>query len=664
MSSGYRAEIDGLRAVAVIPVIFFHAGFHLFRGGFAGVDVFFVVSGFLITRIIRSELKSGRFSIWQFYERRIRRILPALLLVIVCSTPFAWLWMFPDELEDFGNSQLATLAFVSNFYFWATGVYFGLANELKPLIHTWSLAVEEQFYLLFPLLLVLASRLKDLHLAMLLFATGVASFVLAEFLPSYHSDAVFYLLPTRIWELACGALVAVLPRSGLMTDRWRNAAGLAGLGLLIAVFFWLDPTLPFPGRYALLPVVATCIVIRFATAQTTAGQILGSAPLRGLGLISYGAYLWHQPVLALARTRWLDALTTTQLLTVIALSLVLAAISWKLIEQPFRNRSTVGRPLLFSSLAALTALAAFSGLAFHVGHGYDRRINEAAREQLRWADDKSPYGSKCHADQNNQITPATACRYGSKDGIPIYVWGDSHAVSIAWQLSEVLGPKGYEIVHFTHSACPPLNLKTTQGSCKTFNRATEAFLNNLPKGAIIVIASRWTTGFGAGEFDNQEGGIEPFTGNRLSPPRFVPSDANLKLYGELYRAEIQKLIASGHRVLLVYQVPEVGWNVPQRLAREAQFGVVRSGPLSTSYEVYQRRTGEIHGQLSILPNSPGLIRLRPNRLFCDPDVAQRCYAQRNGVPLYSDDDHLNSAGARLVAKEAERLLAAAGWLNH
>lgn len=354
----YRAEIDGLRAVAVVPVVLFHAGVPGFSGGYIGVDVFFVISGYLITTIIAQAISEGRFSILDFYERRARRILPALFLVIVASIPFAMLWMVPSLRLDFFQSIVAVLLFGSNLLFWAEDDYFGHASEEKPLLHTWSLAVEEQFYIVFPLLLMLLMRQgRGLPWRTVIVLT-VLSFVACIGAARLSPTSAFYLTPFRAWELGAGALCAFC----LMTRRLapRAGLGLVGLAAILASVFLFSPTTPFPSEFALLPVGGTVLLILFAGPETPAGRLLALKPVVGIGLISYSAYLWHQPLLAFARLRlgevppWLTAV-------LIVATFVLAALSWYFVEQPVRTAKRYRREGRRAPLGSRAGLFAASG---------------------------------------------------------------------------------------------------------------------------------------------------------------------------------------------------------------------------------------------------------------------------------------------------------------
>jgi peptidoglycan/LPS O-acetylase OafA/YrhL len=370
----YRREIDGLRAVAVVPVVFFHAGFDAFSGGFVGVDVFFVISGYLITSILVEELDHDRFSIVGFYERRARRILPALVFVMLCCLPFAWWWMPPDTFLQFGHSLGAVSLFVSNVLFWQEIGYFAAAAEQKPLLHTWSLAVEEQYYLIYPLLLAVIWRWKRNWLVGLLLVGAFGSLVLAEMGARYRPDAAFYLIPFRAWELLVGSLIAIRHSRVVLEQRgseWGASIGVVALVLAIVVY---NPQTPFPGLYALLPVFGTALVIHCATPATTVGRMLGLPFFVGIGLISYSVYLWHQPLYAFARIRSLGAPGDALLVSLAALSILLGWFSWRYVEKPFRGRTGFSRRAIFSMSGFAIIGAVGLSLLIHLNRGVPTRF--------------------------------------------------------------------------------------------------------------------------------------------------------------------------------------------------------------------------------------------------------------------------------------------------
>lgn len=368
----YRREIDGLRAVAVLPVILFHAGLPFFSGGFVGVDVFFVISGYLITTLIVKDIESGQFSILHFYERRVRRILPALFFVALVCTPIAAFLMLPGQFIEYSQSLIALVSFSSNIFFWLNTGYFAEVAELKPMLHTWSLAVEEQYYLLFPPVLMLAWRFWHRGSFWLIVAGALVSFVLCEWGWRTSPVANFFLLPTRAWELLAGAICAYLLQ--YHGQRSSNVLSLIGLGMILIAVLAFDENTPFPSFYALLPVLGTALIIVYATASTFVGLVLGSSGPVAIGLISYSAYLWHQPLFAFVRLAAEgEPVSFLLLISLAVLSLLLAALTWRFVEQPFRRKSSpsfVGsRRGLFFTSGAVALLITGVGMVGHSSHG-------------------------------------------------------------------------------------------------------------------------------------------------------------------------------------------------------------------------------------------------------------------------------------------------------
>lgn len=439
MKLSYRPEIDGLRALAVIPVILFHAGFELFSGGFVGVDVFFVISGYLITSILIEDIENKRFSIAHFYERRARRILPALFVVMFTCIPFAWMWMMPDQLRDFAQSLIAVSFFASNILFWRESDYFAAAAEEKPLLHTWSLAVEEQYYLLFPIFLILAWRFGKNRVFWLIVVMAGISLLLSEWGWRKQPTANFYLAPTRAWELFAGSIAAfIVQKKGIQKNNFIALIGL--LAILFSIFVY-DKNTPFPSLYAAVPVIGTVLLILYADKKTYAAKLLSNKTFVGIGLISYSAYLWHQPLFAFARIELIEPPSNILMGFLVLATFLLAYGSWKYIEKPFRQRGCISGK--FTVIFVLSFLIFFCYQSFNITLKTDEKnfektikIQENIYGSKRVKHTKMVYSaseelkttnfSKCllHISENINLEEKNVdCKFSKV----ILLFGDSHA---------------------------------------------------------------------------------------------------------------------------------------------------------------------------------------------------------------------------------------------
>lgn len=456
----YRREIDGLRALAVVPVILFHAGFRVFSGGFVGVDVFFVISGYLITTIILAELETGTFSVVNFYERRARRILPALFVVMLACLPFAWLWLLPDYLKSFSQSLVAVPLFASNILFWITSGYFEPAAELKPLLHTWSLAVEEQYYVIFPLFLMLTWRLGRRWILSILAAVFIASLAAAQWGSHANPEPTFYLLPTRGWELLVGAFTAFYlfgkDAETAIPARVAQALSLVGLLLVAYATFVFDKKTPFPSLYALVPTVGTAFIILFATQRTLVGKLLGTGAFVGIGLLSYSAYLWHQPLFAFARHRSVDEPGHLLFGALAALSLGLAYLSWRFVETPFRNRKRFTRNQVFAIGGVFSVAFMALGAVGHLKGGFLQRLSPDEQKIHAFIDydfKRTFREGTCFLRPEQPPEQfAALCSEVKADAPSLMIWGDSHAAALSIGLRQVHG----NVIQFNASACPPI----------------------------------------------------------------------------------------------------------------------------------------------------------------------------------------------------------------
>ena len=364
----YRAEIDGLRALAVIPVIFFHAGFNFFSGGFVGVDVFFVISGYLITTIIIKELNNNTFSIKRFYERRARRILPALIFVILISSIISFIFLTRSELGSYFKSVIATLLFFSNFYFYKTTPYFRSESDLEPLLHTWSLSIEEQFYIIFPITLLLFHKFFKRYIFLMLAFGFVASLFICQFLALKTGGILnFYFTFSRAWELALGAICAhtLIYKDLSYSTLIKNFLSTIGIILIVFSIFFFSRQTVFPSFYTLVPTIGTSLIILFADKDTFINKILSIKFLVSIGLISYSLYLWHQPLLAFGRI-FLNDLSIIQKLILIFLSVLMSIFSYFLIEKIFRDKNKIDFKFFFKTITITSIfLVLFSLISYN-----------------------------------------------------------------------------------------------------------------------------------------------------------------------------------------------------------------------------------------------------------------------------------------------------------
>ncbi len=668
----YRPEIDGLRALAVIPVILFHAGLEAFSGGFVGVDVFFVISGFLITTIILSEKERGTFSLLNFYERRARRILPAMFLVMLACLPAAWLWLTPLDMEDFSKSLAAVSIFSSNILFWHESGYWEVASELKPLLHTWSLAVEEQYYVLFPLFLMAMWRFRRRWIFSSFMMIAAVSLLAAQWGSYRHPEATFFLLPTRAWELAIGAGIAFyfLYRPHAIHTRpfrkpYNEILGLLGLLMIAWSVFALDKTVPFPGFHALPATVGTGLIILFSSPQTLVGRLLGTRLLVGIGLTSYSIYLWHFPLIVFARHRSLTEPGEMLLLSLALLSLPLAWLSWRYVERPFRQKDVTSRKTIFIFSLAGSVFFMAIGLAGILNQGWPGRLDERFAGLM-------PEKTKNRECEAEKFQAGRQCELVPGKKRLAFLIGDSHAGSISRELQTAFAEQGIGLWHIVQTGCPPVKDvyradggDMTDLSCYEFNQGLFRFIEESEEIETVIMMARWSLSMEGTRFDNQEGGVEI---SRDTPhldlvvdgrPEYHPDYDHRDALSERISDSVTSLVEAGKKVILVYPVPEAGWIVPNYLVRYLMNNpdqALAPGVGSTSYEVFKERNRRSYAALDRAGQHPGLYRVYPEEILCDRDVKDRCIVQKDGTALYADDNHLSSAGAKLVVEEIVELV--------
>jgi peptidoglycan/LPS O-acetylase OafA/YrhL len=643
----YRRDIDGLRAIAVLAVVLFHFGVPGITGGFVGVDVFFVISGFLITSIIWRERQAGRFSFIDFWARRARRILPALFVMIAVTLVVGWFLLAPKDYKDLGRSAHYQVTFTSNLLFSRQHGYFDSASDIKPLLHTWSLAVEEQFYIVFPLLLILlSSRLKHWRLA--LFAVLLASFGMSVWAVEHQPQKAFFLLHLRAWELLAGAMLAVMP----MRD-WRAPAALAqgvslgSMALILIAVLGYDATTPFPGPTALLPVLGVVGLI-WANGQqhTWVSRLLSSRVMVGIGLISYSWYLWHWPVFVYANYAAVDGLSALELAGLMLLSLILGYLSWRFIETPFREkRLLAGRQAILASALIGILCLGFTGLAIRKADGVPSRLSEQA---LRYAQAKkwSPDLLACMADKD---TPDERlfCHFGPTGrSMSALVWGDSHATALIPALKDGADRHDISLVGASFAGCIPLDGLENIARCAHFNHRVEKAMAEQTF-SDVVLAARWSLYvYGQMSGDKEHALKDPSTG------KYVRAVAEQR-FAEGLRQRVKQLRATGHRVWLVKEVPLQEIIVPYRLSRLAMMNRPVDGEGLPVAEHVKRQAfiTQVFDELAAADS--GVTVLDPAPLLCGADGL--CRVELNGQALYTDDNHLSEVGARHIEAFLEPL---------
>ncbi|HEX8444320.1 MAG TPA: acyltransferase family protein [Allosphingosinicella sp.] len=604
----YQPEVDGLRALAVVPVVLFHAGFPQFAGGFVGVDVFFVISGYLITGIIRQDIDRGSFSILNFYERRVRRIMPALMLVISASLGGGLILFLPYQLEALGWSAISAIAFTSNMWFWTQTGYFAGGGDLDPLLHTWSLAVEEQFYLFFPLGIAALVKLRRRVLPFVV-AVFALSLVMAELLVHRMPSAAFYLLPTRAWELMVGAMLSLGAMPPLRREGFRDAAALAGLTLILGPVLLYGPQTVFPGLSALPPCLGAAMII--AAGKQGGGRVtdlLGSRLPVGIGLISYSLYLWHWPIFVFSRQLGASPeLSVGAALAGIILSVVLAWATWRYVEAPFRNRARLSRNSIFriaTSLAVLVGAAAAGATT-----GVPARFEPRALGLLRGREDVPPQVHTCIIDAGND----SACPLGAGGAADFAVWGDSHSAALGGAIDLAGMARRRSGLLFAFNGCPPgvgapspTISPPDQLRCRERNDAVRSRLLRDPGIKTVILSAYWQN-----YLDRAPGELLAAVGRTA-----------------------HELKQGGKEVVVLANLPVPGYNVPWVTALASHRGHTPPPP---------HRQPRVDPRLAGMIVRSGARLIDMSRPFCRSD---RCDVQERGTPLFFDGNHVSQTGNR------------------
>jgi len=628
----YRRDIDGLRAIAVVPVVIYHIAQSLLRGGYVGVDIFFVISGYLISHKIIDDARAGQFSAGRFWGARFRRIVPAHAVMLMIVSVIVLLRYFPSEAEDYGRSLIATVFSVSNFYFWATINYFNPAGDNLPLLHGWSLAVEEQFYLIFPIIVILIVRAAPARLERIVLLMFVASLGLCVAITSVAPGFGFYWIITRAWELLLGALLA-LNLAPPLSRRWqREVTGAAGIAMMGAAMLFYTPYMPFPGHLALLPCLGAAMVIHSgAQGDTVVARFLSLPPLVFIGAISYSLYLWHWPLIAFQKADALLIATDSKLVergSVLVVSFVAAALSWWLVERPTRNRALVSmQALLIGFGVMLAAFVALGGVLVASG-GLPGRYPPGANRLAGYLDydfNRSMRVGQCLLSEQMPLAQfdRTTC-LPDKPGRPSYLLiGDSHAGALSAGMIAYF--RGANILQVTASGCLPMLEPQPLAPAASCDAVMRYALLAMPRARRLD--GIWLNGrVGVGDID-----------------------ANVAAMVDT----AVRLQAAGQRVTIIGPNPEYRVPLPRLLAK------AKLGGKPTDAAAFQSPEPMVADpRLKAAAQARGIAYLSLVEALC---AAGRCRVEAApDVPMLFDKDHFTQDGAEVVAQAlAPRLIPAA-----
>jgi peptidoglycan/LPS O-acetylase OafA/YrhL len=622
MIKQYRADIDGLRTVAVIPVVIFHLGTSLFSGGFVGVDVFFVISGFLITQTLVGERGAWRDALFDFYKRRIKRIFPALFALYLCVMLVAFGLLMSDQSAEVAKSIVASIFFVSNILFYGQSGYFDGELDSNPMLHTWSLSVEEQFYIFFPLLIFFTRHWTATHRRQLVWALTLVSFVAAQWMVSRNANAAFYLIPFRAWELSLGSLLAIGAIPG-PRRQWQAEIGVvAGLALIAYAVLFYNKATPFPGAAALIPCLGTALILLCGEGwRTVGGRLLSLPPMRFIGLISYSLYLWHWPIIVFYRT--IDSrLDNIERVSLLVAAVVAATISWAFVEKPFRRSSSLtSRAVVLRGAAAMaTCGAAVLSLGFFSNALYP--ISAQARGVLAYGErtgrtEMMRTGS-CFLTSQNRLSDYSfqQCMTAPHDKPLVLVMGDSHAAHLYYGLNHAL--PNMHVLQATASGCKPLIHSRGDARCLALMHQvlTEQLQRVRPD--LVVLSARW--------LDKDVVDVEQTV--------------------RLIQRTVPHVIVSG-------PIVEYDQALPRLLARH----IDQHEPIEMHRN---QQVALVDQQLAAAMKQADIPYFSPYRSLCAPDC--RLWVTP-GVPVQFDYGHLTQQGsiliANLMAREIQPELAAA-----
>ena len=669
MKISYRPDIDGLRAIAVISVIFYHAdnsinNLKILSGGFVGVDIFFVISGFLITSIILKELNNtGSFSFKDFYKRRIKRIIPVLLLVFVTTFPFIWLFFIPSSFVDFSKSLFSSLFFVSNHHFYLSGELYDTENSLlKPLLHTWSLSIEEQYYIVFPLVFTVVFKFFKNHLLKVFVLLFLISFLSMIYIFQKNESLAFFSFFTRFWELLLGSIVAILhPHKKKIQKTNHNFYSILGLLMIVfSIFFYNDST-KSPYIPTLLPVLGTSLIIYFNNENGFVYKILSLKYLVFLGLLSYSLYLWHYPVFSIGRTTEFFGDGVSKKLFLI--TFVLSLISYYMVEKPIKTKK-------FTDNKIFTALGFFYFILILFSFASVTEKIKTVRGDVLKNLSVGDQTSNLTVCNGTKVNKDGYCIFNSKEDKTLILIGDSHMQSLEKPLLKFSNENKFKLVVLNKPTCfyfldLDLIIKNKLSGCTAKYQDQRRKIILSQPNATVIMGGRTQFYLSGENFDNEEGGgdkkkAKGFFYNIKNTPIIKKDTDNLLITKSLNKT-INDLKANNVKIVLIYPVPEVGWNVSKKLIIRLALngdglkGVFESNPLTTSHKVFLERSKNIYKIYKSI-NNQNIIRIYPEKILCNSLIKNRCITHDKSKVFYIDDDHLSYEGAKLIVNKIEKAL--------
>ena len=607
-------------------------------------DIFFVISGYLITTIILTEKEQGTFSLINFYERRARRILPALFLVMLVSLPFAWIWLLPSDMKDFSQSLVAVSTFMSNILFWRETGYWGAENELKPLLHTWSLAVEEQYYLLFPLFLLLMWKFRKKYIFISFVFVAILSLLICQWGAYNKPTANFFLLPTRGWELALGAILSFIfiymkkNVDNILSFKFFPGV-MAFVGLLMVIFsvFYFDKNTPFPSSYTLVPVVGTFFILFFSNEKNFVGKILGSKFLVSVGLVSYSAYLWHQPVFSLFRHKKVTDWEEVEKICALFLVFFLSYFSWRYIERIFRNKRVISRKTIFSLSLTFSVLFIFIGVLGHKTDGFAYRENKNGLN-INLLEQKIIVNHGLSEECEGEFTLSEKCRTSANP--EILVWGDSNAMHLVQGI--LASNPDAKIIQITKSVCGPffdlapiVNPTYTAGwakGCLEFTGKVKDYLKQNESVKYVVMSSPFRQYM-------DKNNLLLFRDGRVENPSIEKVSTELK-------NTLKEITNMNKKPVIFSPPPESGNNIGKCLVKSDWLGGELDACNFKKDEILERKR-TVYDFLEQINQSYPVVMI--NDLVCKNGD---CITHVGSTYIFRDDKgHLSQEGSAILGKE-------------